>query len=106
MAGDDIHTCHPECPCHTGDEPIPDFTPGGEPPYRWEDYYRRAAAERDRQRDRYVDALERAAHFQEQYALAVEELERLRAALRRIADAESGHWGWIAHEALHPKERS
>ena len=25
---------------------------------------------------------------------------RYRAALVRIADSESGHWGWIAHEAL------
>lgn len=28
------------------------------------------------------------------------EVERLRAALRRIADAESGHWGVIARKAL------
>lgn len=26
-----------------------------------------------------------------------------RRALVRISDAESGHWGWIAHEALHPE---
>lgn len=32
-----------------------------------------------------------------------EENVQLRAALRRIADSESGVWGWIAHEALHPK---
>ena len=30
------------------------------------------------------------------------ELDRYRAALVRIADAESGVWGWIAHDALHP----
>jgi hypothetical protein len=30
--------------------------------------------------------------------------ERHRKALVRIADAESGHWGTIAHEALHPKQ--
>jgi hypothetical protein len=29
---------------------------------------------------------------------------RYRAALRQIASAESGAWGWIAHEALHPTE--
>lgn len=28
---------------------------------------------------------------------------QLEAGLRRIADAESGHWGWIAHGALHPE---
>lgn len=28
--------------------------------------------------------------------------DRYRAALRRIADAESGYWGRVAHEALHP----
>jgi hypothetical protein len=31
------------------------------------------------------------------------DVERLRTALRRIADAESGHWGRIAHGALHPE---
>jgi hypothetical protein len=28
------------------------------------------------------------------------EVERLRSALQQIVDAESGPWGWIAHEAL------
>lgn len=32
-----------------------------------------------------------------------ETLERYRRALVQIADSESGVWGWIAHEALHPK---
>jgi hypothetical protein len=32
--------------------------------------------------------------------------DRLREALRRIASAESGPWGRIAHSALHPKEKS
>ena len=30
--------------------------------------------------------------------------ERLRQALRRIADAESGAWGWIARDALDDRE--
>lgn len=30
------------------------------------------------------------------------ERRRYRAALERIAEAESGVWGWIAHEALYP----
>lgn len=34
-----------------------------------------------------------------------DERDRYRAALARIADAESGVWGQIAHQALHP-ERS
>lgn len=25
MAWDRVHTCHAECPCQTGDEPLPDF---------------------------------------------------------------------------------
>lgn len=25
----DVHTCHAECPCHTGGEPVPDFLPVG-----------------------------------------------------------------------------
>lgn len=31
-----------------------------------------------------------------------EERDRYRRALERIADQESGGWGVIAHEALHP----
>jgi len=31
------------------------------------------------------------------------EYDRLRKTLARISDAESGYWGRIAHEALHPK---
>lgn len=33
----------------------------------------------------------------------VAERDRYKAALIRIADAESGRWGWIAHDALHPE---
>jgi hypothetical protein len=42
----------------------------------------------------------------QQLADANAELERLKAALRRIADSESGHWGWIAHEVLHPERKT
>ena len=35
----------------------------------------------------------------ERHAL-LDRLARYRAALARIADAESGHWGRIAHDAL------
>jgi len=34
------------------------------------------------------------------------DVERYRAALVRIANAESGQWGWIAFEALHPERSS
>lgn len=27
MDDDRLHTCHAECPCHTGGEPTPDFLP-------------------------------------------------------------------------------
>lgn len=33
-----------------------------------------------------------------------EEHARFRKALVKIANANSGRWGWIAHEALHPKK--
>ena len=35
----------------------------------------------------------------ERHAL-LDRLAHYRAALTRIADSESGHWGWIAHDAL------
>lgn len=41
----------------------------------------------------------------EDYDALAGERDRYRKALARIADAESGHWGWIAHEALHPKQQ-
>lgn len=34
-----------------------------------------------------------------------DELELYRRALVRISDANSGHWGWIAHEALREGRR-
>lgn len=33
-----------------------------------------------------------------------EERDRYRAALVRISDAESGIWGRMAHQALHPED--
>lgn len=60
-------------------------------------------------RPRRADVRER--DFEHDLALMADELEhrereldRYRAALVRIANAESGYWGVIAHEALHPPE--
>ena len=57
--------------------------------------------------DRRADIDAKVAHLegllqaaaQERHALLVR-LGRYRTALARIADAESGHWGRIAHDAL------
>lgn len=27
MSDTDVHTCHSQCPCHTGGEPMTDFLP-------------------------------------------------------------------------------
>lgn len=76
--GEQVHTCHAECPCHTGGEPAPDFTPG-------------------ETRSSYLDALERAYHYQT-LALRYEE------ALLLIADPEwnvvSKKCRRVAREAL------
>jgi len=47
---------------------------------------------------KHLEGLLRAAAH-ERHAL-LDRLGRYRAALARIADAESGHWGQIAHQAL------
>ena len=57
--------------------------------------------------DHIADLQVRIAHLEgllnaaalERHAL-LEQMGRYRQALVRIADSESGHWGWIAHEAL------
>jgi hypothetical protein len=38
--------------------------------------------------------------------VTADEYDRLRAALEQIANANSGRWGWIAHEALRGEENS
>lgn len=42
---DSVHTCHDECPCHTGGEPTPDFLPveGAVPVLGWFGYLQHVA---------------------------------------------------------------
>lgn len=89
MSWEGAHTCHSGCPCHTGGEPTPDFTPaelrplidGDTPSAAWpNDKPRWGYAQRTHQK--LVDALERADHYQTQANRYAEALHLIAAGKR------------------------
>lgn len=63
----------------------------------------RASLQCEEQRDRHRDAPRRL-HQPARPVISQADAERWKAALEEIAGAESGVWGWIAHNALYPRK--